>query len=111
MPKGYSENVSFIHDVQDGVVTRLHFEGDTLTAQKTWDAEPHLEHARAMRDAQDGQRWGEGKFICHIPPTALAQIMAFPGRAERHKAMWRWLRENPLFVGYTRALRTAKGRA
>lgn len=105
MKRGYTENVSLVDDVSHGVVTRLHFEGDTLTVQKTYDAEPHLDRARAMRDAQDGQRWGEGKFIAHLPPAEYARLLAIPGREERSKALHKWLRENPAFVGFSRVLK------
>lgn len=105
MKRGYTENASFVHDVSDGIVTRLHFEGDTFTAQRTYDAEPHLARAKLMRECQDGKPWGEGKHIGHIPPAEYARILKLPNREARQKAVLAFLRENPAFVGFTRFLK------
>ncbi len=100
---GYSENVTIDEGVNPhtGVRTLLHFEGDSLITQKTFDAEPHLERARQMREAQDGQRWGEGKLVGHIPPAFYAQICTIKDGAERRAAVQKFFRENPAFVGYS----------
>ena len=106
MARGYTENVSLVDNVSaSGVVTRLHFEGETITVQHTYDAAPHLEHARRMREAQDGKPWGDGKYIGHITPVELARFLAIKDPQERQAAMHQWLRDNPAFVGYTRWLR------
>jgi hypothetical protein len=104
--RGFEENASVDEGVNpNGVRTVLHFEGDTLTVQRQFDAEPHLQHARQMREAQDGQRWGDGKYIGHIPPAFYAKLLTIRGREEREKAVQQWLRDNPAFVGFGRFLR------
>ena len=104
--RGFRENVSFVDDVSAaGTVRRIHIEGDTVTVQRTYDAAPHLEHARQMRDAQDGQRWGEGKFIGHIPAAELARFLTISDPQERQRAMLAWLRENTAYVGFSRFLK------
>jgi hypothetical protein len=106
MKRGYTENVTLDEGVSaDGVRTILHFEGDSLIAQRQWDAEPHLEHARYMRESQDGERWGEGKFIGHLPPIACAEMLQLPTPEARMQFALRFLRENPHFVGYSRILK------
>lgn len=103
MQNGYSENVSIDEGVNPntGVRTQFHFEGDSLITQKTFDAEPHLEHARRLREAQDGQRWGEGKLVGHIPAAFYAKICVIQDLAERRAAVLEFFRQNPAFVGYT----------
>ena len=105
MKRGYTENVAFVDDVTAGVATHLSFEGDSLIVKKTYDATPHLEHARRMRESQDGKTWGQGRYVGHIPPVEYARIMALPSRQEREKATYQWLRDNPAFVGFTRFLK------
>ena len=103
--RGYSENVSIVDDIsQDGVVTTLHFEGDSLITQRTYDAEPHLRYAQEAREATAGQRWGEGKLIGHIPPAEYARFLLIRDNKDRKKAIMAWLRENSRFVMFDRAL-------
>lgn len=103
MQNGYSENVTVDEGTNPhtGIRTQLHFEGDSLITQKTFDAEPHLERARAMREGQDGQRWGEGKFVGHIPAAFYAQILVIKDLSERRQAIRDFFQNNPAFVGYT----------
>ena len=103
MTNGYSENVTVDEgvDPHTGIRTQLHFEGDSLITQKTFDAEPHLERARQMREAQEGQRWGEGKFVGHIPAAFYAKICVIKNTDERRAAIRAFFAENPQFVGYT----------
>ena len=106
MGKGYSENVSIVDDVsQDGVVTQIHFEGDDVTVQRTWDAEPHLKYAEMARQQTDGKTWGQGRFIGHIPPEPLARFLLIKNNKEREKAIMAWLQENSKFQMFHRAFK------
>lgn len=103
---GYSENVSFVDSVsKDGVKTTLHFEGDQFIVQKTFDAEPHLRYAEEARQATDGMDWGNGRMIAHIPSIYYAQFAMIKDNAERKKAIRIWLKENPKFLMFHRALK------
>jgi hypothetical protein len=105
MKRGFEENVTVDEGTSpNGVNMKIHFEGDTVTVEKTYDAEPHLEHARLLRDSQDGQRWGDGKWIGHIPPAEYARILALP-REQRRPAIHKFLRDNQQFVGFSRWLK------
>ena len=55
MENGYSENVTVDEgiDPHTGIRTQLHFEGDSLITQKTFDAEP-LKNASPKRGARRG---------------------------------------------------------
>lgn len=104
--RGYSENVSFVDGVsRDGVVTTLHFEGDSLITQRTYDAEPHLRYAQQAREATQGQNWGQGKLIGHIPLAEYARFLMIKDNTDRKKAIRAWLRENSAFVMFDKALR------
>jgi len=103
MKHGYEENVTVDEglDLHTGIRTQLHFEGDSLITQKTFDAEPHLLHAQRLREAQDGQRWGEGKLVGHIPPAFYAKICAIRDNAARVKAVRQFFADHPALVGYS----------
>jgi hypothetical protein len=85
-----------------GVTTRTHFEDDAIVIQKTFDAEPHLQYAKAAREATEGQRWGEGKLVGTIPPAFHAQILLIRDPQERKRAVQRFFKENPAFVMFER---------
>lgn len=85
-----------------GVSTQTHFEDGTIVVQKTFDAEPHLEYAAKAREATQGQRWGEGKLVGHIPPAFYAQILTIRDPQDRKQAVQRFLKENPAFVMFDR---------
>lgn len=103
---GYSENVSFVDDISpDGVVTTLHFEGDSLITQRTYDAEPHLQYARMARESTAGKNWGEGKLIAHIPPAEYARFLCIQDNAARRKAIMEWLRPRTQLHMYERAFK------
>lgn len=104
--RGYSENTSFVDNVShDGIVTTLHFEGDSLITQRTYDAEPHLRYAQQARESTEGKNWGDGKLIGHIPPAEYARFLMIKDNAERKKAIMAWLRENSAFAMYDKALK------
>ena len=92
--EGTSENT--------GVTTQTHFEDGAIVIQKSFDAEPHLDYAKQAREATDGQRWGEGKLVGHIPPAFYAQILLIRDPQERKSAVQRFLKENPAFVMFDR---------
>jgi hypothetical protein len=85
-----------------GVTTQTHFEDGSIVVQKTFDADPHLEYARQAREATEGQRWGEGKMVGHIPPAFYAQILLIKDRDERKRAVQQFFKENPAFVMFDR---------
>lgn len=82
----------------DGVITKLHYEGDNLITQKTYDAEPHLQYAADAREQTAGKRWGDGRLIGHIPPAEYARFLKITDNQERKKAILAWLRENNKFI-------------
>jgi len=101
----FTENVTVDEGVNNnGVRTQLHFEGNSLIVQRTYDAEPHLQYAKMARDSTDGQRWGNGRYVGHIPPAEYAKILMLPSREERRKAVARFLQSNPALSMFHRAL-------
>ena len=103
---GFEENVSFVDNVsKDGVITNLSFEGEELIVKRTYDATPHLEYARQAREATDGQNWGTGRMIGHIPPVEYAKFLMIKDNVERKKAIMVWLRQNTAFTMFHKALK------
>lgn len=102
MADGFCENVAIDEGVVNGIRTQLHFEGDSIITQKTFDAEPHLEYAKAARLATEGQSWGEGKLIGHIPDLFYVPISQIKDRKEREKAINLFFQQNPAFIMFDR---------
>ena len=88
-----------------GVTERTHFEDDSIVIQKTFDAQPHLEYAQQARESTAGQGWGNGRMIGHIPPAFYGQLLLIEDPKDRQKAVMTFLRENPAFVMFDRALK------
>jgi len=89
-----------------GIRTQVHFDGDEqIVFQRTFDVEPHLKYAEQARQATEGQNWGEGRLVGHIPDAFLAPIMLIQDRREREKAIMTFLRENPAFVMFDKFLK------
>lgn len=88
-----------------GTRTRLHIATDTIIKQTTYDAEPILARAKAMREATEGQRWGEGKIVGQIPMAVYSQLIGIKDKQERRKKLREWLQANPAFVTFDRYLK------
>jgi hypothetical protein len=84
----------------NGVRKQVHFGGDDVVTQLTFDAEPILKEAAAARQANEGQRWGEGKVVGKLPLAVMNQLLAIKDRTERDVATMNWLRNNPAFITY-----------
>jgi hypothetical protein len=87
-------------DPHTGIRTQIHFEGDQVVVQKTYDAEPYLQRVAEMRARNEGKRWGEGKEVGVLPPWALTTISVIKDDAEREKATRNFFRANPDFCAY-----------
>lgn len=83
-----------------GIRTQIHFEGDQVVVQKTYDAEPYLQRVAEMRARNEGKRWGEGKEVGVLPPWVLQKIAPISDDAERERATRLFFRENPAFLAY-----------
>jgi hypothetical protein len=87
-------------DPLTGVRTQIHFEGDQVVVQKTYDAGPYLERVAEMRARNEGKKWGEGKEVGVLPPWVHQKINLIQDDAERERAMKTFFRENPAFLAY-----------
>ena len=87
-------------DPDTGIRTQIHFEGDQVVVQKTYDAEPYLNRVAEMRARNDGKRWGEGKEVGVLPPWENQKIALIRDDAERERAMKTFFRANPAFLAY-----------
>lgn len=104
--RGYSENVTVDEGVNElGIRKQVHFEGDSVIVQKTYDAAPLIEYAAAARQQTAGQRWGEGKLVGTIPMVEYAKFLAINDNRARAKAIKAWLRENSHLVMFDRYLK------
>jgi hypothetical protein len=105
---GFSENVSFVDDVSHGVTTTLHFQGDSLIVQKTYDAEPFLKAAAEERAITAGDGWGDGRKVFTLPPAEYGRFLKDTrGKDDAYRKMWlrTWAQENPLLVSFEKYLK------
>ena len=92
--------------VERGIRTQVHFDNDEqIVFQRTFDVEPHLKYAEQARQATEGQNWGEGRLVGHIPDAFLAPMLLIQDRREREKAMMSRLRQNPAIVMFDKFLK------
>lgn len=102
----YSENVTVDEGTDDyGVTTKLHFEGDQMIVQKSFDAAPILEQCRADRIATAGERWGEMRKVGTIDPVTYAKLLTIKDNKERTKFIRNYFRQNTGFVSFERYLK------
>lgn len=88
-------------DAELGIETRVH-QGDGKTViEKTYDAQPFLEHAANMRAATEGQRWGEGRVVGTVPPAVVSMFLRQDGRLDAKRCA-AWLKENPHMIWFDR---------
>ena len=87
-------------DPDTGIRTQIHFEGDQVVIQKTYDAEPYLQRVAEMRARNEGKRWGDGKEVGVLPPWAHNEISLIRDDAKRERAMKLFFRENQAFLAY-----------
>ena len=92
---------------RNGVHTEFIFDGDQIVKKRTYDAEPYLKRAAALRAQTAGERWAEGtgNLVGIIPPAVLADSMEIQGSEERQKYILRWLKQNPAFVTFDKFLK------
>lgn len=84
-------------DADHGITSTVHEDETRTVIQKTYDAEPLLEYAKGLREATEGQRWGEGRIVGTVPMAVCAQFMRQDGRLDA-KRLTEWIRANPAFV-------------
>jgi hypothetical protein len=94
------------HDAQTGITTKVHYLDDAnrVVIQKTYDAQPLVDACAEARAATDGERWGEMRHIGTIPMAELATMLRQDGTIDKKRCM-EFLRKNPAFVTFNKALR------
>ncbi len=93
------------YDRDLGIKTTVHGDGDRVTIEKSYDAEPMLIQAAAARQQTDGERWGEMRHVGFIPMAELGKMMRQDGGLD-HKRLLEFLRNNPAFVTFSKVLKT-----
>lgn len=88
-----------------GIFKRIHVEGSTVVEEKIYDAQPHLDYAARLREASEGQNWGDGKIVGHIPPAEYTRFLLMKDPVEKQKAIRAWLKENTKFVTFDKYLK------
>ena len=83
-----------------GIRTIYRFEGDQVTVQKVYDAEPYLQRVAEMRARNEGKRWGDGKEVGVLPPWVHHKINQIEDDTARERAVKAFFRENPAFLAY-----------
>ncbi len=89
-------------DKDTGIAEVTHFQDGEIIIEKRFDAAPALEYAAHARQATEGQRWGDGKLVGHIPAAFYGPISLIKDPQERRKAVQRFFAENPAFKMFDR---------
>ena len=88
-----------------GTHKSLTFEGNQLVAKTSFNAQPLIEEAKAMRHATAGEKWGDMRRVATIPMAIYAKAIQIKDNRERQKFIRRYLQENPAFVTFDRYLK------
>lgn len=89
-----------------GIRREITLESDQAITKLTYDAEPLLEQAAALRTLTAGDSWGEGHFIGIVPMAELTRINeTYQGAEERKRQMVLWLKANPKLVTFEKFLK------
>ena len=91
-------------DQQTGIQTLVHKDGDRVTFEKRYDAEPFIQTAAEMRAATAGERWGEMRHVGFIPMAELSVMMRQDGTIDKKRAL-EWLKKNPAMVTFDKVLK------
>jgi len=91
-------------DAQTGIKTTLNKVDSRVQIVKTWDAEPLLEMAAAVRADTQGERWGEMRHVGFIPNAVLGKFMRQDGGFDQKRCL-AWLKANPAMVTFDKVLK------
>ena len=91
-------------DYQLGINTTLHVTENKVAIQKTYDAEPFLNVAADMRAATAGERWGDMRHVGFIPAAELGKFFRQDGGFDKKRCL-QWLKSNPYFCTFDKALK------
>jgi hypothetical protein len=86
-------------DAELGIHTKVHKDERKVVFEKTYDAEPYLDYAKALREKTSGQGWGEGRIIGTVPEAVVSEFMrkGIKGK-ELAKELTAWVRANPKMI-------------
>lgn len=87
------------YDSDLGIQTKVHTDEGKTVFQKTYDAEPYLDYAKALREKTAGQNWGEGRIIGTVPEAVVSEFMrkGIKGK-ELARELTLWIRANPAMI-------------
>lgn len=89
-----------------GIRRQIILEGDQAVQKLTYDAEPLIDQASAMRADTAGQRWGDMRHVGFIPQAELARIYeTYKGAEERKKQILLFLKSRPALVTFDKFLK------
>jgi len=92
------------YDKQTGIITTVHDVDGKRTFQKTYDAQPMLEAAKAVREHTQGEKWGEMRHVGFIPMAELGKMMRQDGGFDQNRVI-KYLKQNPELVTFGKLLK------
>lgn len=88
-----------------GTRTQLHFQGDSLIVQKSFDGKGLADQCKAINKATEGERWGEMRHVGTLPMAVYGKALAIKDNRERMTFIRNWLSENPDFITFNRYMK------
>ena len=92
------------YDAQTGITTTVHRTETKVAIGKSYDAEPLVQTAAAIRAATDGDRWGEMRHVGFIPMAELGMFFRQDGGFDRKRCL-AWIKANPAMCTFSKALK------
>lgn len=99
--------MAIIHEEFDpvtGIKSRVHKTETKVVIEKSYNAEPFKEAAKAMRAETDGQKWGELRHVGFVPMAELGTMLRQDGRLDQ-KRMLAWIKANPALCTFEKLLK------
>lgn len=88
-----------------GTRTQLHFQGDQLIVQKSFDGHALADQCKAINNATSGERWGEMRHVGTLPMAVYGKALAIKENKARTAFIRGWLQQNPHFITFDRYMK------
>lgn len=93
------------YDKQTGIASRVHdLDSGKVVIEKRYDAEPFIEVAKDVREATEGEKWGEMRHVGFIPMAELATMLRQDGGIDQKRCL-EFLRRNPALCTFSKVLK------
>lgn len=102
-----AEGIALVDKGPTGIVTTVHFRGDTIVVQRSQDMQEALAYVARRREELEGLPWGTGREVGYIPELFYSKIALIRDPDERKRAVKQFFIDNPAFLYFDKYTRQA----